>query len=393
MAERTRAYGRRLCEGVAEYAQKRGDWVLIPLDSADLAARNLRKMDGFIVRTMDDTLLRALQGTGKPVVDALCRKPLEGVAVVDADHEEVAHMAAEHFLEHHFTSFAYCGCYGEGFSDARREAFVQALRRAGHTCECYTPPPGALHRFDDAISRCERISSGGDSAALRKWLLALPPRTAVFCCHDRRACQVLRICRACGIDVPQRIAILGVDNDTLLCSFASPMISSIEPDAHGAGFRAADVLQRMMDEPELCKCPPRILVMPRTIAVRASSEVYPLDPPWLSDALVFIRRNVARRISATDVFERIGKSHSLVESAFRNTLSTTVQREIMKSRIEEAQHLLKTTDLSVVAVAARAGFNSSQYFCRSFAAANGMPPDAYRRQFARKRGEEIECAP
>lgn len=389
IAERTRAYGRSLCEGVAAFAQECGNWAIVPVDDdGDLSVARLKRLDGFIARLLDEDLVSLLEESGKPVVDVFYRKSRPRVAVVDTDHAAVARMAAEHFLSRHFTSFAYCGYDGVRFSDARREAFVQTLSKRGFQCKCYMSPTSAIKRFEDDVIRHERIGADSDNASIKKFLLSLPPHTAVFCCHDRRAYQVLRICRTAKIEVPKDLAILGVDNDSLLCSFVSPMLSSIEPDAFHVGYESAKLLQQMIDSPALRKKPPKIFIPPKDVAVRASSEVYPLDPPWLSDALVFIKRNVSKRLSASDVFERIGLSHTLVEGAFRSVLDTTVQKEIMQSRLDEAKHLLETTDLPVVELSKLSGFSSPQYFCRSFSAANKISPDAYRKRYK----EECENA-
>ena len=119
-------------------------------------------------------------------------------------------------------------------------------------------------------------------------------------------------------------------------------------------------------------------VKPKGVTVRASTEVYPLDPPWLSDALVFIRRHVARRTTAADVFTYLGRSHTVVERAFREVLKTSVQKEIMRVRIDEARRLLATTSMPVAEIAVRAGFSRVQYLCNSFVTAVGCSPTEFR---------------
>ena len=164
---------------------------------------------------------------------------------------------------------------------------------------------------------------------------------------------------------------------------AEPLVDD-DPNAFMVGRQAASVLDKMMSSDKAAAKPPTLLVPPKGVVTRPSTETYPVNPPWLSNALVFIRKQVSRKTSAADVFRHLGLSHAIVEKAFRNVLHSSVQREIMKCRIEEAEHLLKTTQLSVVRIAGLAGFASAQYFCRCFSAATGLSPQVYREKSCSK---------
>jgi LacI family transcriptional regulator len=120
-------------------------------------------------------------------------------------------------------------------------------------------------------------------------------------------------------------------------------------------------------------------VNPIGVVERASTEVYPLNPPWLSDALVYIHKNVSERLTADDVFKHLGLSHTTVDKTFRKVLNTTVQKEIADSRLKAARYLLANTNLSAAEVAERAGFGSSSYFMRSFTNKHGITPLAWRK--------------
>lgn len=114
------------------------------------------------------------------------------------------------------------------------------------------------------------------------------------------------------------------------------------------------------------------------VVERASTEVYPVDPPWLSDALVYIRKHIANRPTASEVYAHLERSHTTVDIAFRKALGTTVQKTIAATRIEAARQLLRTSDLSIAQIAARCGFASQEYFSRSFAKAAGTAPGIWR---------------
>ena len=270
---------------------------------------------------------------------------------------------------------------GRSYSDRRRAAFTRCLHLNRFSCSVYDSPPSAIRDFDTTIIRNERLSLGADKRHLERWIRKLDKPVAVFCSHDLRAYQCLETCRRCGFRVPEDVAILGVDNDELICNFLTPTLSSIDLNGDLVGYTAASALSERLDNPA---SPPRHhKIKPARLITRQSTQIYPLDPPWLSDALVFIRNNVTRHLTAADVFAHVGKSHTLVSQAFKKQLGTSVQREIQRSRLVEAKRLVLTSALPLSEIARRAGFGSAQYFCTSFTAVFGKPPSRFRSEVPR----------
>jgi len=376
--ERQRAWGRRLCERVAAFAQENRTWELTTLEPEDLRNRRLLQgFDGFVARVYDTSVARAFQRLGRPVSDVSCETllPSPFARGVLQDNAAIGALAASHFLEHRFTHFAYCGFDGKRFSDARKEAFGNRLRESHYTSLLYRSPKSAAVRLDESIARSERLDRGPDFRGLRTWLRGLSKPVGVFCANDLRAFQVSEACKDCGLKVPDEVAILGVDNDTLVCNFTNPTLSSIDPDAFSLGYSAAECLCRMLGGD--WKTPPR-QVGPKEIVPRVSTEIYPLNPPWLSDALVYIQRNVSRHLSAADVCTHLKLSHTYVNRILRDRLDTTLQREIRSSQLAEARHLLRSTTLPLSEIAQKAGFSTPQYFCNVFTSALGLSPSAFR---------------
>ena len=376
--ERQRAWGRQLCEGIASFGQERADWELTTLERDDLASRRLLAgFDGFIARVYDETVAKAFCRAKKPVADVSCERTLSSPFIrgVLQDNRAIGALAARHFIEHLFTAFAYCGFDGKRFSDDRRDAFVHCLKLNHFDCHVYRSPVRIAKELDKSIASHERLAAGADDLRLQAWLKGLPKPIAVFCANDLRAFHVLEACKACGFRVPDDIAILGVDNDTLVCNFTSPPLSSIDPDAFSLGITAAECLAGALNG--VPKVTPR-KIGPKAVVTRVSTEIYPLDPAWLSTALIFIRRNVNRHLSATDVYAHLGLSHTAVNRAFRDKLGTTVQKEIRKAQLAEARRLLRNTTLSLAEIAHRTGFTTPQYFTNVFSDAFGHPPSKFR---------------
>lgn len=381
LVEITRAFGRDVCEGIAEFAREHEG-----VEAVFVGAETLRKptkltaFDGFIARVMNRRIAQALVATGRPVVDIYYERPYPGFAVVKTNHARVGRLAAEHFIAHRFTNFAFCGFAGGRFSAYCRQAFQRALKSRGFGCHAYEPLASARYGFDANVLINERLDRAPDANRLSNWLRRLPKPIAIFCPNDLRAWQLLQVAQGLSLRVPHDLAILGLDNDILVCGFSRPMLSSIDPDSQQIGREAAKTLLEMLDDPCLCKRPPIRQIQPRRVVERASTEAYPVDPPWMSDALNFIRRHVPDGISAADVFTRVGLSHTAVDAMFRKKLGSSVQREIARFRLEEAQRLLAETSLDAAEIARRAGFASATYFTRAFTAACGVSPLTWRRQ-------------
>ena len=54
-----------------------------------------------------------------------------------------------------------------------------------------------------------------------------------------------------------------------------------------------------MNDPDFRKKTLIRQVNPNRVIGRASTEVYPVDPPWLSDVLVYMRKHVGDRLTAS----------------------------------------------------------------------------------------------
>ena len=377
LIERQRTYGRRLCEGIIRFARERTNWTLRIVDFMNLPqiAHN-KDIDGFIARVMDDRAEEQLRATGKPVVDVFFERPRMGFAAADQNALLVGQMAAQHFIEHRFTNFAFCGYNGRSYSDRRRDAFMQCLEQNHFPCAVYRTPPSALKDFNNSVVLQERFGFASDHRALRTWISKLPKPVGVFCSHDMRAYHLAEACRSQGLQIPEDVAILGADDDELVCNFSDPPLSSIDQNAFGIGYAAAKTLESMLQNPDVVPSP--VLIDPIRLIERESTRIYTVSPPWLSDALIFIRRNISNNITASDVYAAVGKSHTLVDSAFRRTFGTSVQKTIIRTRLEEAKRLIRDTSLTLTEIAARTGFSTAQYFCSSFSKTFGTSPSAYR---------------
>ena len=379
------AYDRMLISGVAQFAQEHPEchFKLMTPEMLPVALTS-GTYDGIICRILDRSILRQVERMGLPVVDTLSAQETAGFSVVSSDNVQIGRMAAEHFLEHRFRNFAFVGYRNVLYSEQRRDGFLARLSEAGFQASVYEADASKwrstiasrLPGFNEIITR--------DAGKLKRILQRLARPAAVFCCHDPRAMSVLECCQNAGLQVPADIAILGVDNDFIYSAFSYPRLSSIDPSAETIGFRAAETIAEIARIPSARRPVRRMLIPARRIVVRESTEVYPMKPAWLSDALVFIQHNATKGITAADVFADLGLSHTLVQTTFRKVLHSSVQKEIIAIRMEEAKRLPRETKLPVTKIAANCGFASMRYFSQAFTTfTGGISPSQFAAASAR----------
>ena len=373
MIENSRAYGRALSTGAATFMRENHIGRLVIVRPDDPTARQqLLECDGVIARVANERTAQMLISLKKPVVDVFCQKPYKEFAQTDSDHEAVGRKAAKFFLARHFADYAFCGTDGQAFSDQRRKAFVASLESDGQICHVYQPP--RTFSSTNSLFWNESGEKIPDRDALAEWLSQLPRPVAIFCCNDLRAYQVLTLCNELKIRVPMDAAILGVDNDEILCSFAEPPLSSVDPNAFRIGYAAARLLTASLKKAPDRKHHRIWPVAPGGSIERQSTEFYALNPAWLSDALIFIDANLNRVFSVSEVFRAVNRSHTAVERAFRTVLNSSVIDYVTERRLQTADNLLAETEYTIKEIASRCGFSSPQYFCRVYKTRRGRTP-------------------
>lgn len=179
---------------------------------------------------------------------------------------------------------------------------------------------------------------------------------------DWDALEVVGTCRAARLKVPQDVAVLGVDNDEVFCIASHPPLSSVETPSEAVGFQAAKLFDGLLRGGRVPKKP--VLLPPAGVTARQSTDISLVTDPDLADALRFIGKNYAKRISVDDVLHVVPISRRTLELKFRRLLHSSVLEEITRLRAEEAMRLLRTTDLPLAAVAHKAGFSGPAHLSK-----------------------------
>lgn len=358
-------------DGVAAYAQKAHDWRLV-WTSPD--AKPIRGAfdgcSGVIARVANDALARRLARTGLPVVDVFCQREYAGFFGVNSDHETIGRLAAEHFLAKRHTAFAFVGFRNVSFSSKRYRAFAGTIERHGYKVAVREMP---LVRDQRAFFNMDARPISGEKL-LQKWLGELPRPVAVFAANDLLAVTVSRLARNAGVAVPEDMAILGVDDDRLLCACAETPISSIDPNAFGIGFSAARVLAAVLNTPPEKKRHPVYHVAPNGIVERASTERHAVSPQWFADVLGYIDSALDKHLSTVDLVARTGRSHVTISKMFGERLGMSPVRYITSVKMKAAKRMLADGNLLVKEIAARTGYASIARFSTVYRAFWGHSP-------------------
>jgi LacI family transcriptional regulator len=371
--ETSSIYGRDLLSGIVQFMRIHDDWSVF-LEQRDLWKKppswltNWRG-DGIISRATTPALLDAINETGVPLVEVTDRREHVDRPHVRSDDHAIGRIGAEHLLERGFNRFSFCGYQGEAWSNRRKEGFVAHVeRQCDEECALYE---SAWH------GRGTR-SWENEQHHLMKWLSSMTPPFAVMACNDVRGQQVIDACSKLGLVVPEQVAVIGVDNDELLCKICSPPLSSIIPNAQAVGFRAAELLAELMNG-QFPKEPVQT-IEPLGVSTRQSTDVIAVDDRNIASALQYIRLHACRGVSVEEVVRNNPISRSTLERQVRKYLGRTPQEEIRYVQIRRAQELLLSTDLSAERIASLCGFEHPEYMHVVFKRVTGVTMGTFRNQ-------------
>jgi LacI family transcriptional regulator len=379
LLETSTEYGRGLLRGIVRYSRLHGPWslYLAPGHLAQTLPRaNSWHGNGIIGRVRTPQVARAVLSTGLPFVASSLselsprgRRP--AFCEIRTNSAAIARMAAAHLLERGLRNFAFCGFVDCPWSILREEVFAQALAAQGYACE------RRRIRLSNWMQRSNWIESWEhEQPLLSSWLKSLPRPVGVMACNDACGRSVLEACAAAGLHVPDDVAVIGVDNDELLCELSTPPLSSVSLNLENAGYEAAVLLDGLMAG--RVRDRRVVLVEPVFVQTRRSTDVIAQDDPVVVKAIRFIRDHAAKPVSVSDVVDGAGTSRRTLERRFLRAIGCSILVEITRCRIERAKRLLLETKLSCCRVGQVAGFSSIKTFNRAFRQMEKVTPKSFR---------------
>lgn len=330
---------------------------LIPFGASPAQARKLIefwKPAGCIV---NDDILPCSLFRGIPTL-YLHRDPASiprNAKLFSFDERMIGETAARELLAANCAAFAYVPLPSDPYwSRIRGKAFADALRMNG---------------LEAAAYRWRRGSHGTarDQKALGKWLKELPRPLGVFAANDEVGVKVVDLCNQSGLSIPDELAIVGVDDITLLCDNCRPTLSSIRlsrPGDNGALETILNCIERPNAVPKCTYVPP-VGVVRRTSTKRLATP-----DAQVSAALDFIRYSAT--LPETDVTRVVREcfdcSRRMAEIRFRKATGRSILAEIRSCRLAKAQALRQENRYTCGYIATACGYSTTRSLHRLLAA-------------------------
>lgn len=352
------SYDQSAHEGIARYAGKQG-WHLNVSILKDFQLPQHWHGDGIITSLNDShSLLDFVLQANLPTVDlSIWRQDIDLPRVV-ADNAAIGRLGAEHFLELAYPHCAWFSLAENPVSRSRYQAYSQRLKEAGLDCI----------RLD--------TENPQDGNYITERLRALPKPCAIYTKSDYDSAWIASLCHNAEIQIPEDIAILGADDNRLICENQLVPLSSVRHDLETIGYEGAALLDQLMAGNTIKK--PCTLIPPKGITIRQSTDYLAVTDPLIRKALDFLKTNLRKPIGTNDLVSEFSVSRRSLESKFRQHMHCSIREHLIKIRLKEAQRLLRTTNEPIEHIAAITGFCHSPHFSNSFKEKYGVTPLKYR---------------
>jgi LacI family transcriptional regulator len=370
-----------LMSGISQYIHDRGDRQLIIWPDCSLKSLTFLKergCKGAFVSVQTTIKAQERLAIGIPVIGVASIQDLLNLPFISANSKDVAQMAGEYLLKKKFKNFAFFGLTQAKWSSERLEHFSRYLDNEGYTVNIFKEKQVLLTNDPTPFTKLwikTTLNTGQEK--LIDWLKILPKPVAILASTDIFACHLINVASEVGLDIPEEIAILGINNDNAICNICDPPLSSIAFNFKQAGYNAAKLLDKMISGHETMhgQC---IEIEPTHVETRGSTDVYAIDDSAIIQAMKYIRQNGNTPLQVDEVANHICMSKRLLQMKFHDLIGKSVHDEIIQAHFEIAKAMLIETNLSIDEVAVRSGFHYTSNMRRAFQKITGMLPQKYR---------------
>ncbi|MFM7184906.1 MAG: XylR family transcriptional regulator [Planctomycetota bacterium] len=354
-----RPYDRLIIGGVARYVREQApSWSLYVEEDPLQKLPDLKRWHGQgIIANFDDRrVARAIAGISIPVVGVGGGygwfDRASAIPYVFSDNAAIGRLGAAHLLACGFERLAFYG-YPQtataGWSGERAQAFAAACAEAGKPCHLLVGRHADARRWQEL----QRELCG--------WIRTLPKPIGIMACNDVRARHVLEACRRLGLRVPHDVAVLGVDNDEMICELTIPPLTSIDQAARRIGYEAATLLDRMIAKGTGAAAGRRIVVPPIGVVPRTSTDVLATTDEAVATVLRQLRSSPLVKPDIEGIAADLGLSRTTLEARFKGVVGRSLHDESVRLRVAAIRRLITHTDLPLKTISTRAGFGSVQY--------------------------------
>jgi LacI family transcriptional regulator len=369
-------YDLKVISGIARYVQE-GAELNIYIEEDALQSQRLPDLKSW----HGDGILADLDDPGVAAAVSRAKLPVVGfgggygwysrespIPYFFSNQTAVADLAADHLIERGFRHFAFCGLPqtpANLWGEERCLAFAKRLETRGFSCHVYPVVHKSTRQWTSVL------------ASLGAWLKTLPKPVGLMAANDKRARHVLEACHTYGLQVPEEVAVIGVDNDEVLCELSSPQLSSVEQDAKRIGYEAIALLDRLMGGEKPGQR--HFFIDPLGVVTRRSTDILAVEDRLVASTISFIQSSASQGIRVRDVVNSLAISRSSLETRFKAATGQTISAAIRRAQLQRAQRMIAETNLAMKEVAAVTGFKSVQHMTTSFGKAFGRTPAKYRK--------------
>ena len=364
-------HDRKLLRGMMRYSKENGPWLFYRL-SPDFRFGEGReewalqwarqwKADAIIGR-WDDSKMYLLDNLGVPIVLQNNKSRSDVFSNLTGDYDNTGKMAAEYFRKKLYTEYAFFGITDIVWSEERCEGYRREVEKNN----------GHFYSYMEPIT-------GADREIIKEWLEKLPKPVALFCCDDAHALFITETCKIAGIRVPEDIAILGVDDDDLLCSISDPTISSIQMDVENGGYMTCKLLHQQLMSRD--RRPFNVSISPLGIKERNSTSALNIVDPHVLKIVKTIDNSYSQELKMEELLQTVPLSRRSIEMRFKKATGQTIYQYLLSVRVEHFAYLITTTDRSYVDIAYEVGFRDLTNVSRTFRKYKGCTPLEYRKKY------------
>lgn len=372
----TEAFAHNLLRGILEYSKGREPWVVCRMPPSYKQSYGIPgvlewakkwQADAIIAQFNDNDEVELFRENGIVALAQDFQSRFSVIPNITSRYELTGQMAADFFLQKGFRNFAFYGYKDVVWSEERYMGFLNRIMEKGlgdNFFEYKNQPLENLWYYE--------------SEPLADWIKSLPHPVALMACDDTRGNKIMEMCQVLGINIPEEIAVLGVDNDEIICNLSEPPLSSVSLNIVKGGYEAARLIDRLIHN-EATSCED-VIIQPITIVNRLSTDIYATDNPAILAALKYIHQNLANKINVDDIVKQVPLSRRLLEIRFRQVTGQSIYQYISDLRMERFSQLLLASTEPIADLAMQVGLADSKNLARQFKLWKGCTPVEYRKR-------------
>lgn len=378
LSDFTEAYAHHLLQGILTYAKQKDQeaWVVCRMPPSYKETYGIKGVvewakkwdaNAIIGRFNHDDDIDLFRRNGIIAIAQDFKRRFNNIPNITSNYHDTGRLAARFFIEKGYEHFAFYGYKDTVWSDERCEGFYEGVKEAGYGKNFHTYTNQQLETLWYY-----------DTTPLLNWLNQLPRQTAVFCCDDNQGNKITEICKSNRIQIPEHLAVLGVDNDTTLCELSDPPLSSVHLDIEAGGYETAELIMNLMTQKDFQ--PQDVIIKTTSIINRASTNSFATNDMYINEALEFIHSNLDKALNVTDLVKKLPLSRRLLEMRFKKVTGRSVYNYIIYNRIEEFARKIHETDKPINEIATEMEFYNYSNLVQQFKQIKGCTPTEFRKR-------------